>query len=57
MQVIRRRALDPGDLLLFGTRQGAGRVVRGGALLVLLTLASLAWGLTRRRIDTSSRPD
>ncbi len=57
VQAFPRRGLDPGDLLLFGTRQGAGRVVRGGALLVLLTLASLAWGLTRRRIDASSRPD
>jgi phosphatidylglycerol lysyltransferase len=49
IQAFPRRVVDAGDLFAFGTSEGAGRFVRGGALLVLLTPAALAWGLFRRR--------
>lgn len=49
VQAFPRRVLDAGDLIVFGTSHGAGRFVRGGALLVLLTPAALAWGLIAMR--------
>ena len=41
VQAFPRRVLDAGDLLVFGSAEGAGRFVRGGVLLALLSAGVL----------------
>ncbi len=54
VQAFPRNVLDPGDLLVFGSIQGAGRFVRGGALLVVLTPVLLIVGAWRTWKPNSS---